>query len=485
MTDITIEIVGPMSIISGDYPVGVVHEQTSYPVEGAQFTPSFRKGVWDGRKRLLNRRTGSFPTGLVTGVVEALRARNYEVEVVDSRVVPPVDPSSNFDLIGVKMEGKYDYQLDACKKMVEAKQGIVKAATNSGKSEIACAVTKFLGLPTLFVVTSRELLYQARDRFKLRLGLSDKEVGIVGDGHFQPGSWITIATVGTIDSRIDTKECQELLKNTQVLFIDEAHHVGSESWYTASVLCPAYYRFGLSGTPLDRTDGANLRLIAATGDVIVNITNKFLVERGVSAKAQIVFDQINEPVLKKNIRYPTAYKKGVSENKHLTAKVVEWAKVFHAQGLGILILVEEISQGRRLDEALWTDTGNAFIPHQFIHGGEETNIRQQALADFASGRLPCLIASTIVDEGVDVPTIDALILAGSRKSRIRTMQRLGRGLRGKKLIVVEFANYCHKHLIKHSVQRLNDYVEEDCFDIYRSGPDEELVKKLWGKSEKS
>jgi superfamily II DNA or RNA helicase len=426
----------------------------------------------------MDRRSGSFPTGLVPSVESACSDMGYDVDITDHR--PTISPRvSNFSLEGVRMEDDYAYQIDACHKMVEKKQGILKIATNGGKTEIACGVTKYLGLNTLFVVTTRELLYQARQRFQRRLGLDTSAVGIVGDGHFSPGTFITIATVDTLESRINTQEVQDLIQQTEVLFLDECHHVGSESWYTVSVLCPAHYRFGLSGTPLDRTDGANLRLIAACGPVIYEVTNKELVERGISAKAEIIFDQITRPTLKKGIRYPTAYKQGVSENPELLNRVIEWTKIFKDQSISTLILVEEISQGKLLDDMLWTQTDGEFIPHQFIYGEENTTIRQKALQDFASGSLPVLIASTILDEGVDVPTIDALILAGSRKSRIRTMQRLGRGLRGKKLIVVEFANYCHKYLIKHSMKRLDDYKAEDCFGIHQSGPDSDLVKKLW------
>ncbi len=473
-----IHIHGSMSIIKGDFPKDAVNLATSYPVEGAQFSQAFRKGMWDGRKKLFNKRTGAFPTGLVTTVEEACTDMGYPVDIIDHRPTPATG-SQSFDLQGIKMEGKYDYQLEACKTCVAKRQGIVKVATNGGKTEIAAAVTNYLGLNTLFVVTSRELLYQARERFKLRLGLTDAEIGIVGDGNWSPGSFVTIATVGTLESRIDSQECQDLLQQTEVLFLDECHHVGSETWFTVSVLCPAFYRFGLSGTPLDRTDGANLRLIAATGSIIYEVTNKELVSRGISAKAEIIFDQITQPILKKNLTYPSAYKQGVSDNLELLNRVVEWTKLFKNQGLGTLILVEEIAQGKTLDDMLWTSTNGEFVPHQFIYGDEDTAVRQKALQDFASGSLPVLIASTILDEGVDVPTIDALILAGSRKSRIRTMQRLGRGLRGKKLIVIEFANYCHKYLIKHSMERLEDYKKEDCFGISMSGPSDALVKKLW------
>jgi len=473
-----IDIYGAGSVLTGDFPRSEVHKATSYPVEGARFSNAYKRGLWDGRKRLFNKRTGSFPTGLVSTVAETCEAMGYDVVIEDHRNVPK-KKGRTYKIHGAEMTGKWDYQLVAAKKMVKAKQGIVKIATNGGKTEIACAVTRYLKLNTLFVVTSVELLYQGRERFKTRLKATDKQIGIVGDGHWEPGSWVTIVLLDTLESRMNTPDCQELLQSIQVMFIDECHHTGADTWYQVSVLCPAYYRFGLSGTPLDRTDGANLRLIAATGEVIVDIRNKELVERGISAKAEIIFDQVTQPILPRNMPYPTVYKQGVSENEELLERVIAWAKVFRQQGIGTLILVDEIAQGKALDDMLWTETGGEFIPHQFIYGDESTEVRTKALQDFAAGRLPCLIASRILDEGVDVPTIDALILAGSRKSKIATLQRLGRGLRGEKLIVVEFANFCHRHLIKHSMKRLDDYKAEDCFDIYQSGPDAALVRKLW------
>ena len=472
-----ITIYGSNSILSGKYDRVAIREATSFPVQGYEFSDAYRRGRWDGRKHLFKRATGAFPTGLLTAVERALTASGVEYEVEDLRV-EPTPSEAGFDLKGITFDPPYDYQLDTCQRMVKAKQGIVKAATGSGKTEIACAVTQYLGLSTLFMVPTRELMYQSQKRFIKRLGLSEKEIGIVGDGHWEPGSLVTVATIPTLESRLNTVECQDLIKSIDVLFLDECHKTGSITYFTVATLCPAYYRFGLSATPLDRTDGANLMLIAATGDMITDIPLKYLVEQGVCARADIIFDKITEPVLKKNVRYNTAYKQGVSENPQLLSKVIEWTEVLTQAGLGVLILCEEIQHGKIIDDALWTKT-STMIPHQFIHGTEDMEIRKNAIQSFDNRNLPVLIASSILDEGVDVQTIDALILAGSRKSKIKTLQRLGRGLRGDRLIVVEFANFCHKYLLEHSYQRLQDYKDEECFPIHYSAPDLDLVKDLW------
>ena len=68
-----------------------------------------------------------------------------------------------------------------------------------------------------------------------------------------------------------------------------------------------------------------------------------------------------------------------------------------------------------------------------------------------------LVASKIFDQGVDIPELDALILAGSGKSTGRALQRIGRVIRkypGKeKAIVIEFMDNC-KYLKNHSEVRM-------------------------------
>lgn len=474
--NITIEIFNSMSILKNYSKEVLPHVDlvTSYPVQGAEYSKAYRKGVWDGRKRLFNKRTGAFPTGLVSSIQSTLSSLGYQVDVLDHRT-PPTASNKGFNLKGVNL---YDYQEDTCQKMVAQKQGVVKVGTGGGKTVISAAVIQYLGLKCLFVVTTKELLYQTSKRFKDLLNASNTEVGMIGDGIWEVGDLVTVATLDTLESRVNKPECQRLIKSTQVMFWDECHHMGSETWFDIATLCPAYYRYGLSGTPIDRTDGANLRLIAAVGDIIVDIPNKVLLEKGVIANAGIVFDKVTEPILEKKLAYPTAYKEGVVENAQMLRKIVNWTEVFHALGLGTLILCEEIQHGKLLDDALWVNA-KSFIPHQFIYGEEDSDIRQKALADFASRSLPVLISSRILDEGVDVPTIDALILAGSRKSKIKTMQRLGRGLRGKKLIVVEFANLTHRYLTEHSLKRMEDYKQEDCFKIHNSEANIEFVRSLW------
>lgn len=483
----TINIFGPYSTVTGDVPISEVAYETSYFEEGAKFVKAYKMGTWDGRKHLFNKRSGAFPTGLLSTVKRVCEEAGAAVEIVDHRMAPRPN-KDGFELHGVSMTGKYDFQMNASVAAVEKKQGIIKIATGGGKTSVCAAITKYLGLPTLVIVPTRELMVQTRKSLMGFLDIDDPSVvGAIGDGLWEPGSLVTVAITDTLESRINDEVCLEFLGGIDVLLMDEAHRCGSETYFKVVMTCPAYYRIAMSATPLDRTDGANLRILAASGDLLIDIPNKLLVERGITAKADIIWDKVTEPVLSTKQRYVHVYKQGVVENKVFAQRVIDWVVAARKNDLCALIMVEEIEQGKLLDEMLWTDTGKVFIPHQFIHGDESPEVRDKALKDFSNRELPCLIISRIGDEGLNVHSIDVLLLAGSRKSKIRTLQRLGRGLRGDRLVVVEFANYCHKYLIKHSLERLQDYKKEECFPIhqFKDGQSkEDMIKRLWDAQDK-
>jgi superfamily II DNA or RNA helicase len=69
-----------------------------------------------------------------------------------------------------------------------------------------------------------------------------------------------------------------------------------------------------------------------------------------------------------------------------------------------------------------------------------------------------LIGSTILDVGVDVPSVGAVILAGGGKAEVEMRQRVGRGLRAKKnqanvCFISDFIDISNKHLMSHSYER--------------------------------
>jgi superfamily II DNA or RNA helicase len=477
-----IQVIGNRAFVTGEFPLDAVRKATSYPAEGYRFAPAYNRKIydpitkeyrraWDGRVHLFHNKTMSMPSGLVRTVMHELFDLNAEANIVvyDERAdsAPKLAKDTGaYNLNGIQFGvGKFDYQLKAMEAALKGKQGILKLATNAGKSEIACAITKYCQLPTLFLVPGVDLLHQTRARFAARLGVPLASIGIIGDGQYAPGEWITISTVDTLHTKKDEPDTLNLMQNVwQLVFVDECHHAGSDTFFDVLELTRAYYRFGLSGTPLDRSDGADLRLIAQTGEVLYEVSNKELIARDISVPTHIEIKRIEQPLVIGS-HYRNVHNQAVVKNDFLNDDIVSWVPEQLAKGLQVVVLVREIEHGKLLEKRLRA------TPHvvQFISGQEETQVRIDALKSFNAGEIRCLIGTSILYQGIDTPNIDVLVMADLGKSKIAVLQALGRGLRkreGKeRLLVRDYANFCHKWLTKHSLKRLQMYKNEKCFTI--------------------
>jgi superfamily II DNA or RNA helicase len=442
--------------IVGKYPVDIVHEITSYKIPGAEHSPRFRAGEWDGRKKFLNRFNNTFPTGLSGDVLRALRQAGEKVKVTDERVKPKFGKP-------IKVSAGYEdrpYQVEAIEKSIQVSRGILNIATNGGKTYIASRIISKTNLNTLFLVHRKELMYQTKAEFEQVLGI---KVGVIGDGKYDPQK-ITVAMIPTLTQNL--RKHKKFFQSIEMLFADECHHLGSSTWFNIFEHAKnAYYRFGLSGTPTGRSDGGGMFLQCATGKMICSVTNKELIDEGVSAKPHIYMQECT--VEEDEGKWQHIYKSQIVENTHRNSLICDWIEKYIKEGLQTLVLIEQTEHGRNLQKMM--KKRGYDVP--FTHGSSNKKFREQCLVDFKEGKIQTMIASTIYDEGISVDGIQVAIFGGSKKSPIGYMQRVGRGLRRKKngenkVIIVDFFDKGQKHLEKWSEMRLGLYeAASNDFDV--------------------
>jgi superfamily II DNA or RNA helicase len=87
----------------------------------------------------------------------------------------------------------------------------------------------------------------------------------------------------------------------------------------------------------------------------------------------------------------------------------------------VLILVSTIEHG----EALKLD----IFDSEICHAGLPKKTRAQIISDYREGKIHCLIATSLADEGLDVPRATVLILAAGGRSAAKLEQRAGRVMR--------------------------------------------------------
>lgn len=264
------------------------------------------------------------------------------------------------------------------------------------------------------------------------------------------------------------KEVMEFMESIRVMIADEVHHSKADTWYSSLSLCEnASYRVGLTGT-VDKKDKMGwMRLQAIFSDIITKVSNEYLIDKGISSKPTIRLLPVLEP---RNIElinnYLEAYRLGIVENdfrNEMVASLVD-SYIKRRPG-GVLVSVKEIDHGNRILEKLKARG----IDAEFIHGSSEDEARSGGLERFSKGKLRVLVASTIIDEGIDLKSIGCMVLAAGGKSMRQQLQRIGRGLRlngidGNSVMVFDFYDQTNKFLLNHSNERIKIFQEEkfDC-----------------------
>lgn len=254
---------------------------------------------------------------------------------------------------------------------------------------------------------------------------------------------------------------EQFLSKFELVIAEEAHELSGDGFYTVMAACKnAHYRLALTATPFMKDDEeANMKLMAACGPVAIKISEEMLIERGILAKPHFKFLKLDKekmpPKLHRGTIWQKAYTLGIVENQHrnrlLCAEVLR-AKMY---GLNSLILVQHKAHGHILKEMLIKAGATA----DFIDGDSSQSERSLKLSQLGSGALDVLIGSTILDVGVDVPSIGMIVLAGGGKAEVALRQRIGRGLREKKnglpnvAFIVDVYDEYNNHLKGHSGER--------------------------------
>lgn len=467
----------------------------SYEHPDAFHIQTVKKGRWDGVYHLYHPEKGqSFYTGLLSIVVAILRQNNIQYTVKDVRK-RPVQNLPNLSFNPPDGWQDRDYQAVTVNQSCNVTRGIIKMATGGGKTmTVARIIAELKTYPFIFYVLTRDLLYQA---YHVLSSTLNEPIGIIGDGKcdIQKINVCTIQTAiktlhhndkkfkisdylfdeedkwdeGGVEDYEKISAIQDLIGKTKGIYLDECHHAAAQT--VTEVLCHspnAYWRFGGSATPY-REDNAELVVQGMFGKKIVDINASYLIDNGYLIEPYIIFEKVKHDVNYHS--YQKIYKNCVNDNEEFNRRVARTAAHNRKRDMSTLILVKHYNQGEML---------KSFLPGvEFVTGKMSSKKREQAIADLRDKKTNCLIATTLADEGLDIPTLDAALLAGGGASATRLYQRVGRTLRrdytastyrDKSIVVI----YDHdvKMLKKHASKARKILKMEPRFNLVKSrGPE--------------
>lgn len=480
---ITIKVGNVYSYLVGEVPSEI------YDVCTLSYTYFYRNRfkqikVKERRRMYFNRKDNSFPTGwLFSKIISTLSTLKIEYKIEDIRT----EFKSNNTLKGVYPFECRPYQQEAIDETTIKGhcRGIISIGVGGGKSLIGAKIIEYYSKPTLYLVPSLLLLNQTYTNFSNWFG--KENVGYIGDGEFRP-SLVNISTEQTIWARIDNPEVQSLLKNTEVLILDEAHKIQTptmnnrklgNTWYQVAMLTPnAKVRIGLTATPGKEDSYARQLLEGVTGRILYEKSLSWLIENGYLSKLFIDVYRIN--ISNPFQEWEKAYSENILKNDERNVLIVRTARELAFKGNRVLIIVNRIEDhGKVLMGML---NGDA----ESLYGEDSSKERMEVLERFVNKQTR-IVVSTIIREGVDLPDMDAIILASGGKGGDfgrDLIQKLGRVVRRTNTkstaLLVDFfdddgnTEYTDTNgkmrrkpniLHRHSIQRLNIYKREKQFEI--------------------
>jgi superfamily II DNA or RNA helicase len=482
---------GPLAIISkgpselivrGGQELANWRQSIAVRAPGYKYSPSFKKGHWDGYTRvgkwMRQISPGIFELAAFRGLMPALQAA-FPGAAARDIPVPPLRVEIPDSL--------RDYQADVLRQIQTHRWGRISFATNAGKGAIIALAAKGAvdsGMRVLILCDEVSVFNALKEEVQKWSGL-DPHLVEAGRPEPPPTEGITLAMIPTLVRRLSEKKPEDKdkvsdrskrwrkwLEGVQMLLLDEADKGTADTW--KSVMKAAkntVWRIGFSGTWPAEGTVEHLVLEEMMGPILLRVRNKELVERGISARPTIVLCAFEARFPKRPDGFfdlaPGAQRQWVfdhgvilNEDRH---RYIDFLRIKDAQNA---IIINRVAHGEQLQR---------FIEDAvFLDGSAPKEVREDVLERFGRGGFQNLITTKILDRGSNkLGKVVGLIFASAEGSGRQTLQRLGRGLRrgeGKEyLFTYDIIDRGHRYLEEGAKRRIRLYNDEGFeMEVYRA-----------------
>jgi superfamily II DNA or RNA helicase len=325
------------------------------------------------------------------------------------------------------------------------RRNLVVAATGTGKTVVAAfdylrlREQEGVAPKLLFIAHQTQILNQALSTF--RQVLRDPEFGELLDGNNTPSQYEHIfATIHTVHSRRLVPQLGSHF--WRMVIVDEAHHLPATTFDQFISAVQPHYLLGLTATP-ERSDGQSLMHYFDTRP------------DGSPAVSLRLWDALDQQLLTPFEYYATADDTDMSS--------VEWGRGGEVAQLSNIVSGNAI-RARSVVNAIEKYVadlnelkGLAFcvsvahatfmaeffnrsgLPSVALSGADSQMTRAAAVQKLSRGELKVICSCDVLNEGIDIPDANAILLLRPTQSPVIFQQQIGRGLRlakGKEVCLV-------------------------------------------------
>ena len=451
----------------------------TFEVPGAKFMPAYRNRIWDGKIRLFSPATGELYHGLLPYLEKWLEDYGEEFtkdeELNDEKQIDR--PILDGFIRGLRLRNNgrsikpRDYQVDAVEHSIRKHRALLLSPTASGKSLIIYILVRYYMLllegkatdKILILVPTTSLVEQMYSDF-IDYGWLETHMQKIYSGHDK-----------NVTKRVVISTWQSIYKFPKKYFEqfgmvvgDEAHLFKAKSLTTImSKLHLCKYRFGLTGT-LDGMQTHRLVLEGLFGTLNKVVTTKELIDNKTLSSFQIKSLVLTYPEheckLVKDMSYQDEIDFIVTHPKR-NEFIRDLTLNLKGNTLVLFQFVEK--HGNVLYDLINNATERKVF---YVYGGTETSEREEIRAITENQKDGIIVASYgTFSTGINIRNLHNIVFSSPSKSRVRTLQSIGRGLRRSEskdraflYDVADDLTYKSKRnfTLGHFMERINIYNEE-------------------------
>ena len=289
------------------------------------------------------------------------------------------------------------------------------------------------GFKCLILAHREELIKQAADKVEI---ITNDPVGIIKAGY--PSNYdrdIQVASVQSLTRRLN--HCPEF----DLIVVDEAHHSTSTSYRTILDRFPHARVLGVTATPI-RLDGKGFRGIF--DELICGVTVAELIASGRLSPYKYYATERSmsvDGVGKRQGDFKTEQVAKANPVEGLAGDVVKSYRDY-LEGKQAVVFCINVEHSIAIAEHFKA----AGIIAYHLDGNTDSGTRSNVMNQFRDKQIQVLTNCALFDEGLDIPSLDGVILARPTQSLGKFLQMVGRSLRpceGKdRAIIVDLAgNY--------------------------------------------
>lgn len=292
----------------------------------------------------------------------------------------------------------------------------------------------------------------------------------------------SLVAMGVDTSRVEVHCPHESVdfSRKNLIIVDEAKHAPATTWNKIIQSCKGL-RFGFDATPWSDDPGRNeilrkifrdtqfeirrdeLAGVLAHATVYMSTATDLHLQQKIDDQIERLFAdrkrymQVSQPILRAMCAWEALTEIGICGNRTRNATAIMLANCSSATG-PTLVLVPRVNLG----EFYVSNIAGSIL----VHSKMPKKARREAMQEFLKGNIPAMIATSLADEGLDLPNVETLIMVSGGRSAQKTIQRASRALRkapGKDTaFIYDFKDTFHPLAQAHSKKRVKCYRELGC-----------------------